>query len=56
MLLLVVNLVQPDETIGMVNTKVHWAREKLSMDLNMCSVEVVFHHDQTMELEYRQVQ
>jgi hypothetical protein len=40
----------------MVNIKVHLVQEKFLMDLNIYFVEDHFHHDQTMELHYRQVQ
>jgi hypothetical protein len=56
MLLLLVNLVQHDETIMMVNIRVHLVREIFLMDLSMDFVEVDFHHDQTMELHYHQEQ
>ena len=50
MRLLLVNLVQHDETIVMVNIEAQLVREKLLKDLNIDFVEVQFHHDRTMEL------
>lgn len=56
MLLLLVNLVQHDETIMMVNIEVRQVQVKLLMDLNTDFFQEIFHHDQTMELHYLQVQ